>query len=458
MIISFFSYNLKIALESILQNKLRASLTSLGIIFGVSSVIAMLAIGQGAQEEILEKMKLLGTNNIIIKAKEQLEKKDQSEQEKKDEETKEKEKLKGRYSPGLTLADANSILNFIPQVSKVSPELILDVLAIRQGLKRETKLVGVSPDYFQINQFEFAEGGNFNDISFNNSASICVIGYGIRTKLFSGVDPIGQSIKCGNHWFKVVGVLKEKNISKENIQNLGIRNYNFDVYIPITTMMMRFGMLNALTRADLRGGSFYGSGGGIVIDIAERGETPKINQLDKIVVMLKDNSQIQSISEIIGRMLYRRHNQNKDFELIVPEQLLEQEKKTRDIFNIVLGAIASISLIVGGIGIMNIMLASVLERTKEIGIRRAVGAKRKDILLQFLIEAVTLSFFGGIIGIIFGFVLSFAIQEISGIKTIISLYSIMLSFAVSISIGLIFGITPARRASRQDPIELLRYE
>lgn len=457
MIISIFSYNLKIAIESILQNKLRASLTSLGIIFGVSSVIAMLAIGQGAQEEILEKMKLLGTNNIIIKAREQLEKKDQSEQEKKDNDSQEKEKLKRRFSPGLTLTDANSILNFIPQVSKVSPELILDVLAIRQGLKREVKLVGVSPDYFSINQFEFVEGGNFNDFAFNNSASICIIGYGIRAKLFSAIDPIGQSIKCGNHWFKVIGVLKEKNISKENIQNLGIRDYNFDVYIPITTMMMRFGMLNALTRANLQGATFY-SGGGVVIDIANRRETPKVNQLDKIVVMLKDNSQIQSISEIISRMLYRRHNQNKDFEIIVPEQLLEQEKKTRDIFNIVLGAIASISLIVGGIGIMNIMLASVLERTKEIGIRRAVGAKRKDILLQFLIEAITLSFFGGIIGIILGFVLSFAIQEISGIKTIISLYSILLSFAVSISIGLIFGITPARRASRQDPIELLRYE
>jgi len=456
LIISIIAYNLKIAFESIIQNKLRAVLTSLGIIFGVSSVIAMLAIGQGAQEEILEKMKLLGTNNIIIKPIEQKEKKEEPEKENK-EEAKEKEKLKSRYSPGLTLNDANSILAVVPQVAKVSPEVMLDVLAIRQGLKREVKLVGVNPDYFTINQFEFTEGGNFNDFAFNNSTSVCIIGYGVRTKLFLAINPIGQMIKCGNNWFKVVGVLKEKNISKENIQNLGIRNYNNDVYIPITTMMMRFGMRNTISRSNLRGGTFY-SGGGAIVDIIDRGETPIANQLDRIVVMLKDNTQIKTIAEIINRMLFRKHNQNRDFEIIVPEQLLEQEKKTREIFNIVLGAIASISLIVGGIGIMNIMLASVLERTKEIGVRRAVGAKRRDILLQFLIEAVTLSFSGGIIGIFLGFALSLGIQEITGIKTIISAYSILLSFAVSISVGLIFGITPARRASLQDPIELLRYE
>jgi putative ABC transport system permease protein len=444
--ISIISYNLKIALEALLQNKLRSVLTSLGIICGVASVIAMLAIGKGAQEEILEKMKLLGTNNIIIKQidlKEKEENKDKSE----DEQSKENVKKESeKYTPGLSLSDANSIANNIPGINAVSPEIMFETTALRAGVKRDIYLIGTNNAFFDINQFKFQEGNYFNSEQIQNAIPVCIIGNAVKTKMFAGEEPIGKKIKCGKEWLTVIGVLQERIISKENIENLGIRDYNFDIYTPVTTMLIRFTNRSLITKKDLKPNRYD----------EEKKET--LNQLDNIVVQVEDSKNIKSIAEIINRMLLRRHNAVGDFEIVVPELLLEQEQNTRRIFNIVLGAIASISLIVGGIGIMNIMLASVLERTKEIGIRRAIGAKQNDILLQFLIEAVTISLTGGIIGIIIGVLFSYIIESTTDIKTIVSGLSVFISFIVSISVGLIFGITPARKASLQDPIDLLRYE
>jgi putative ABC transport system permease protein len=247
----------------------------------------------------------------------------------------------------------------------------------------------------------------------------------------------------------VIGVINEKAISKENIQNLGIRDYNLDVYIPISTMLMRYNNRSNVTKSDLQ--RRYDDG-------EESPKDENYHQLDNLTVTFSSSKDVQTSVDIIRRLLERRHNTVKDVEIIVRELLLEQEQSTKRILNIVLGAIASIYLIVGGIGIMNIMLASVLERTKEIGIRKAVGAKRIDILLQFLSEAVAISITGGIIGIILGVSAGFLIEGLTDIKTIVSPFSVILSFFVSISVGLIFGITPARRASLQEPIELLRYE
>ncbi|MFC2130501.1 ABC transporter permease [Bacteroidota bacterium] len=440
------SYNFRIASEALFQNKLRSMLTSLGIICGVASVIAMLAIGKGAQQEILEKMKLLGTNNIIIKPLDEEDK--QQIIEDSEESDNEKQAQAKKYSPGLNLQDAESIKRVIPEVKSVSPEIIMESLALRHGFKRNVNLVGILISYFDINLFDLSEGNFFSDHQIQNSLPVCIIGSGIKTKLFAGDNPVGKSIKCGNNWLTVVGVIQERNISKENIQNLGIRDFNYDIYIPITTMLLRYKNRSLITKRDLASNRRRSSSN----------EDEGFNQLDRLVVEVKDSKHIKATSEIISRMLNRRHHEVIDYEIIVPELLLEQEQSTRRIFNIVLGAIASISLIVGGIGIMNIMLASVMERTKEIGIRRAVGAKQNDILIQFLIEAVTISISGGVIGIIGGVVLSYLIESATEIITIISALSVFVSFIVSISVGLIFGITPARKASLQDPIDLLRYE
>jgi len=449
------SYNFAIAIEALVQNKTRAFLTSLGIICGVASVIAMLAIGKGAQVTIMEKMKLLGTNNIIITPINIKDKKSN----KKDNEEKDKEKKDQakRFTPGLTLKDARSIQSVIPNISAVSPEILVETLSLRNGFKKHINLVGITPDYFKLNPFDFIEGANFTKIHLDNSAPVCIIGSSIRAKLFALDNPIGQKIKCGHNWLTVVGVLKNKLITKDNIKNLGIRNYNDDIYIPITTMLLRYINRSLITKKDISGGSGYGN---YVVII--NGKIPEqdnnYHQLDKIIVQVKDNKYIKKTAEIINRMLKRRHNNIMDYKISIPELLLQQEQNTRRIFNIVLGAIASISLLVGGIGIMNIMLASVLERTREIGVRRAVGAKQHDILVQFLIEAVTISLSGGIIGIITGIGLSYGISYATNIITVISGLSVFVSFIVSISVGLIFGIAPARKASFEDPILLLRYE
>ncbi len=442
-----WGYNILIAADAIFQNKLRSILTSLGIIFGVASVIAMLAIGSGAEQEILEKMKLLGTNNIIIKPLDKKKMKELAEAEADESSSDAKKDNTEKFSPGLTLGDMNSIRKLVPTVDRVAPELIFEVSAIRKNTKRLVNLVGINRDYLKINNFTISEGNDFSDLSFKKSEDVCLIGSDVSKKLFPTDNPIGEVIKCDEQWFRVIGILSEKKISKENIQNLGIRDFNMDIYIPLETMFVRFNNRSIVTKAELERRN-------------RRGEQAEVNnnQLDQVTVAFRNSEDIRSSVDIIHRILERRHNFVKDFEIVVPELLLEQEQSTKRIFNIVLGAIASISLIVGGIGIMNIMLASVLERTREIGIRKAVGATRSDILLQFLSEAVAISLSGGIIGIILGVSTSYIIENLTEIKTIVTPFSVIISFVVSISIGLLFGITPARRASMQDTIELLRYE
>lgn len=446
------SYNFSIAIEALVQNKTRAFLTSLGIICGVASVIAMLAIGKGAQTAIIDKMKLLGTNNIIIKPINIKDKENNSKNnEEKDKEKKDQAK---RFTPGLTLKDAKSIKSVIPNISAVSPEILVETLSMRNGFSKHINLVGITPDYFKINPTIFIAGDNFSKIQMDKSLPICIIGSSTSSKLFALDNPIGKKIKCGKNWLTVVGVLKNKLITKDNIKNLGIRNYNEDIYIPISTMLLRYVNRALVTKNDI-GGSTYGV---VVIYNNLKKNDNNYHQLDRIIVQVKDNKYIKATAEIIARMLKRRHNNVQDYKISIPELLLQQEQSTRRIFNIVLGAIASISLLVGGIGIMNIMLASVLERTREIGVRRAVGAKQHDILIQFLIEAVTISLSGGIVGVILGIVLSYAITYSTDIVTVVSGLSVFVSFIVSISVGLVFGIAPARKASFEDPILLLRYE
>lgn len=460
-----FQYNLDIAVEAILQNKLRSLLTSLGIIFGVASVISMLAIGRGAQEEVLDQMKLLGTNNLIIQPV--VEQKEGSV-----EEGAEETKQQKRFSPGLTLQDMASIRDNVPFVEKVTSEILYNTQIIRSGRMRTGKIVGVDLQYFDINASIFELGGNFTEANIEFAQPVAIIGSGIRAKFFPGEDPIGKYIKAGRVWFRVVGVLQEKRISGSQMENLGIRDFNMDIYVPVTTALLRYGNRSVVTSSDVQGSSggggssqiFFGGGrgGGFMItqSVSSGVETGdgNTNELDRLIVQVSDNQYSLAVSEILARMLQRRHNDVVDFEIIVPEVLLQQEQRTKRIFNVVLASIASISLIVGGIGIMNIMLASVIERYREIGVRRAVGAQEQDIRFQFLTEALAISFAGGFIGILLGILLSLLIEWTAGIVTIVTGTSILISFGVATLIGVVFGYFPAKKAAEQDPVVALRYE
>jgi len=444
-------YNLDIALEAIRQNKMRSFLTSLGIIFGVASVIAMLAIGRGAQEEVLSQMKLLGTNNVIVEPVVK-----QIDESVADQTSIRQEKNK--YSPGLTLEDMKSIHKQVPHITAVSPEIIYETSFIRDGRMRSGKIVGVNEYYLGINNFEIDQGKKFTPIHLENARRVCVIGSDVKTKFFAGQNPIGQRIKAGSVWLTVIGVLKEREMSTESIQNLGIRNYNLDIFVPATTALLRYKNRAMVTGQEIQQAAAAQNENDNEGENSNKSQPTNYHQIDKMIVQVSDTKYSVPIADVISRMLQRRHNAVVDFEVIVPELLLQQERRTQEIFNIVLSSIASISLIVGGIGIMNIMLASVVERYREIGVRRAVGAHKRDIQLQFLTEALAISVTGGVIGIILGIAFSYVIEIMAGIVTIVSLSSILISFGVAMAIGVVFGYFPAQRAAEQDPVHALRHE
>ncbi|MDX1628499.1 MAG: ABC transporter permease [Fulvivirga sp.] len=435
--------NLSVAIDAVIANRVRSVLTALGIIFGVAAVIAMLAIGSGAQQEILDQIKLVGVNNIVITPiiEQKEEKITEDNQEKKE---------KKKFTPGLTVRDVEAIKKVIPIIAKVSPEIILETYLVKSGLRRSAKLVGVEPAYFDISNFKLASGFMFNERQLIKGEPVCIIGKSIKTKFFPTEDPIGKTIKCGKNWLKIIGVLEERFISEESISNLGIRDYNMDVYTPLQTILIRYENRDLITQS--------------LIQQAKRerrqGEEQNGNyhQLDRLVVQVNETEMLNPTADVLSRLLTRRHHEVVDFEIAIPELLLKQQQRTNDIFNWVLGAIAGISLLVGGIGIMNIMLASVLERIKEIGLRLSLGAKKGDIINQFLFESVMISVTGGIIGILLGVTFAYLVSELADIPTIVSFSSIILSFGVAATVGLIFGIAPARKAARQDPISSLRYE
>jgi putative ABC transport system permease protein len=454
----FFSryfHDIEIAVESIASNKLKSILTALGIIFGVAAVIAMLAIGKGAKQEILEQMKMVGVNNILINPI--IPDKSSS--------TDQGEKQQKKFSRGLNMLDVQSIRETIPSMKRISPEISFNSTAMLNGVKYTAKLVGVSNDYFQLYNLPLVGGAVFNTYQEDNGIQVCIIGANIRSKFFSKIDPLGQYIKFDGNWLKVIGVLQKTNVSLTGFEEKGVNVYNDNIYIPIQTMLMRYqnrALVNTKTVSEVTSMQMFGGGGMARImisssDASTNAET-NYNQLDRIVVQVSETEQLNPTTETLSRMLNRRHSNVKDFEITVPELLLKQQQRTKDIFNIVLGAIASISLIVGGIGIMNIMFASVMERIKEIGTRMAIGAKKMDIVVQFLAEAVLISVIGGFIGVFFGVIMAKLIEKIAGIMTIVSFFSVFIAFGVSAAVGVIFGYSPAKRASEKDPIESLRYE
>jgi len=451
-----YFHDILIAVEAILANKLKSILTGLGIIFGVAAVISMLAIGNGAQQEILDQIKLVGVNNIIIQPL--IEEKVESE---------EGEKEKQKFSPGLNLLDVESIKRVLPAVKQVSPEIELNSFAIRDMNHEAIKVLGVNENYFDLFNLNIHEGSNFNDHQVEHGTAVCIIGANIRMKFFPKDNPIDKTIKIGHAWLRVIGILEKRDAYVGSSEKLGISNTNDRIFIPAKTMLNRYLNRAIVNTKKQSGGSFNIFGGGGAMHIIssvmatsnEEGvsEVPNYHQLDKVIVQVNETEELNPSTEILSRLLLRRHNGVLDFEITVPELLLKQQQRTKDVFNIVLGAIASISLIVGGIGIMNIMLASVMERIREIGTRQAIGASKKDIIVQFLAESTLISLVGGIIGIILGMVLAKLIDELADIKTIVSNFSVFIAFGVSATVGIVFGYLPAKRAAEQDPVDSLRH-
>ncbi|NVJ88953.1 MAG: ABC transporter permease [Flavobacteriaceae bacterium] len=444
--------NFSEAIRVILSNKVRTLLTSLGIIFGVAAVITMLAIGNGAEKEILSQLELVGVNNIVITPIP--DEANESGAEEEDEGSTEPK----RFSKGLDILDVNSILDNIPSVKAISPEIILDTYVTKNGRQNPIKLIGVYSDYFEASNITIDSGKNFTDTQSENALPVCIVGKKIEKKLFTGESAIGKNIKVKDVWLEVVGVIEEKFVSKTAQENLGIRDLNQDIYIPAKTFLVRYKdrKNDVKDKEDNNNGFFISNRN--QQGPKERKPRGNYHQIDKLIVQVNNSSELNATADLLSRMLKRRHNDVIDFEISIPIQLLKQQQKTKQIFNIVLSIIAGISLLIGGIGIMNIMLASVLERTKEIGIIRAIGATQEDVILQFLTESVLVSIGGGLIGILLGIFSSYILEITTGIETILSLSSILLSFFVATIIGLVFGIAPARSAAKKSPIEAIRHE
>ena len=446
-------FNFKSGLDAMINNRFRAALTSLGIIFGVAAVIAMLAIGNGAEKEILEQIKQIGSNNIVIKIKLPEPKTEEEQKNRKPGQENQK------FSPGLSLADVENIQKTVPGVKSVSPEIESETVFFSNGLKTKGKLLGITNAYFETSGISVTQGQSFSETQWENSMPVCLIGRGIQSKLFANSEAIGQPIKCGGTWFKVIGILDDRKVDEKSMSKLSIRNVNQEVYVPIQTFLMRVMNRSEVTKDEIK--RFQKEQANEEESGENSNKTNAIvnyNQLDRLVVTMQESNSMEPAVEVIDKLLKRRHFGAEDYEIVVPELLLKQEQKTRKLFNLVLAVIAGISLLVGGIGIMNIMLASVLERIKEIGLRLAIGARREDIVFQFIAESIVISLSGGILGIILGIIFSYLIEIFADIETVISATSVVISFFVSVSVGLIFGIYPARKASQQNPIESLRYE
>jgi len=441
-----YFHDVIIALEAILANKMKSMLTALGIMFGVAAVISMLAIGKGAQQEVLEQIKLVGVNNIIVSPTElSLGYAEAG--------TSGSGGNIQRFSPGLTLQDAESIQNTIPTVSKVSPVISLNYHAVLHGRSYPVALEGVSANYFELLNVNLADGDLFNLEQSQGGFPVCVIGDNIRNRFFSTEDPIGKHIKCGDTWLEVIGLIERRDFTASASDEMGISSTDNKIFVPVKTMLLRF-KDRARINSDVLESVARGGDGGINSESSVETAT---HQLDKIIIQVGETEHLSVTADIVKRMLLRRHSDIFDFEVTVPELLLKQQQKTNDVFNIVLGAIASISLVVGGIGIMNIMLASVWERIREIGTRQAIGASRKDIIVQFLAESTLISVSGGMIGIVLGVILARIINVMADIQTVVSLFSVVVAFGVSATVGIVFGYIPAKSAANQDPVESLRH-
>ncbi|NWF84765.1 MAG: ABC transporter permease [Bryobacteraceae bacterium] len=404
-------------LSSLLVHKLRTLLTMLGMIFGVGAVVAMLAITAGVEKEMLSYIDLLGVNNIIIEAKEAVDRNELQ--------------ARRQVSPGLTFRDYRAIRENVQGIELATPRKRFKPMKVLPKTTAEPPvLIGVEPSYKDIQSLRIVEGRFFTAEEDSQSAPVCVLGESAKVNLLGYEPAVGKFVKINDTWLQVIGVMAQQAGADTDVEGVEIISRNNLVVAPLNTVMRRF----------------------------EDGNSYLKDEIDGVYIRVQPGTDSIETSAVINAILAATHKDAGDYTVTVPAGLLEQKKRTSDIFKIVMICIAGISLLVGGIGIMNIMLATVLERTREIGIRRAIGARQKDIVRQFLTEAVMISILGGLVGIAFGMTLSQVIAAAAGWSTVVTFSSIAVAFGVSVGIGLLFGIYPAVQAARLDPIEAIRYE
>jgi len=418
---------MRMGLKSLCLHKLRSFLTVLGIICGVCSVIAMLAIGEGASFEAQEQIRQLGSNNIIVNSV------------KPPEEGSVATEQTSALKYGLTYTDAERLRSTVPGVAVVVPSRQVRRHIVRRQRRVDGNIVGTVPWYREVANRSLVRGRFVTTLDMHAQAAVCVLNEAVARKLFPMEEPLGQTVRVGGDCYQVVGILRASSAKAGSAG--GEPTVGLDIYIPMTTAEGRYGDTDMRRRS----GSFEAT----------------IIQLHSIIVQVSAPmptlDEMTHTARAIERVLRHGHNK-QDYEIVVPLELLERARETKRIFNIVLGSIAAISLLVGGIGIMNIMLATVTERTREIGIRRALGARRRDIVAQFITETTLLSSTGGLLGVALGLVLPYLVTRFAGMLTIVMPSSCVLAFSISVAVGLVFGIYPAYRAAAMDPIEALRHE
>jgi putative ABC transport system permease protein len=408
---------LKMGVASLLAHKLRSLLTMLGMIFGVGAVVAMLSITAGAQKQMMAFIDQLGVNNIIVDARESTDR--------------DSLQVVRAISPGLSFRDYRNILANVSGLEAITPRKRFKPSKVMPKTSQEMpQLIGVLPNYMQINSLRLVEGRFFDEDEDRSSAPVCVLGENAKINLLGYEPGVGKYVKVNDTWLQVVGVLTPQAEGDADMEGAQSMSRNNLVIAPLNTVMRRFEDATSYLR----------------------------DEIDGMYMKVKPGVDSIQTSNVVAAILTATHKDAGDFAITVPAGLLEQKKQTQFIFNIVMICIAGISLLVGGIGIMNIMLATVLERTREIGIRRAIGARQADIVRQFLAEAVLISIAGGLVGIAFGFALSQIIASAAGWSTVVTMSSIAVAFGVSVFIGLLFGIYPAVQAAKLDPIEAIRYE
>jgi putative ABC transport system permease protein len=405
------------ALANLRAQKTRTLLTALGIVFGVGSVIGMLAIGSGAKEESLRFIEQLGVRNILIDSRPVT--------------SQEEFQQRRRSSPGLSERDVRILKANIESIETLSSRRTLHPARVLPKPSRDLpELYGVHPSYELIHSLRLAEGKFFDEADNAASATVCVLGESAKVSLLGYAPAVGKFIKVNDTWMEVVGILREQLVAGAQSSGGAMQDINNIIYIPLNTMQYRFW---------------------------DQGSQMK-DELDGIELRLSGAADSIEVSKVVAAVLANTHHNVQDFTVTIPAALLAQQQRTQTIFTYVMVAIAAISLLVGGIGIMNIVLATVLERTREIGIRRSIGARRFDIVRQFLTESVLISVGGGLLGIAFGFFLAWLIARTAEWKTIVTTASVVIAFGVSVFVGVVFGIYPAVKASRINPIDALRYE
>jgi len=413
-----FLPELMLGLENLRAHKLRSLLTMLGMIFGVAAVVAMLSIGAGAQQEVMAFIEQLGVRNLIVEAREAGD-------------SQALQKVR-QLSAGLSFKDLRVIQANLGGITAVTARkrFTPTKLTPRPIGGDMPVLYGVSPSYASIGNLRMASGRFFDEQETTSAAPLAVLGEAAASAMFGADDPVGRYIKVNEQWLQVIGVAGPQLTVQSDVAGLPAQDRNNLVYVPLYSSIFRL----------------------------EDGQSSRKDEIDGIYMQLKSSNDVPAAAALVRGILDVAHRSAGDFTIVSPAELLAEQRRTQRIFEMVMVAIASISLLVGGIGIMNIMLASVLERTREIGVRRAIGARQRDVVRQFLIETTIISLTGGVAGIVLGVALSQLIGVLAGWSTIVTTSSIVLAFGVSVAIGIVFGLYPAVRASRLDPVKALHYE